>query len=75
MDLLAKKEELVQQHNGLMNQAIQLENQAKGMREAATEIRGKVQFIELMLEENGAEEGAPTNGSGKKEKQEGKSKT
>jgi hypothetical protein len=75
MDLLAKKEELVQQHNGLMNQAVEFEGRAKRMREAATEIRGQVQFIDLMLEEGGAEDGAPTNGSGKKEKQEGKSKT
>lgn len=75
MDLVAKKEGLIQQHNAMMNQAVQLENQAKAIRESAAEVRGQVTFIDFMLAEDSAEDGAPTNGSGKKEKQEGKSKT
>lgn len=57
MDYAAKKEELIEQHNKLTQQADQLIEQVKQYRNGAVAIRGQLQLIEEIDKETEGGEG------------------
>lgn len=49
MDLRVKMEQLVEQHNNIMQRAQQLQADAESAKEMAIKIRGKVELLQEML--------------------------